>query len=330
MRKMKAALAIGALGCTMALSACSVGPEDIPISASTDNGYDLTLEFTSVLNLPAGAYVMMDGLKVGEVESLDVSGPAVAVTVNVKSDTEVPTDVRAIIRQNTLLGDTYVALDRSRSRRGGEVLGEGGIVPVAQTTSPPQLEDTIAVVANFVNGGSIQKVEEVIAKMNHVMPAQDNLQQLASVAAGDLRDLADNTGEIDRMLDGFSQTAVAIDSQSAITNTVFAPEAMRFWYLEANNIVSYVATVLPSIGSIFEGGMWLVPLLESVATDVDSGRIIWDGGAVATESVSNFVRTTLLPFLQQPSVNIKSVEVGANDAALGDVGNLLRGLGAVR
>ena len=330
MRNMKAAMAVGALGCTLALSACSIGPDDIPLSASTDGGYDLTLEFTSVLNLPAGAYVMMDGLKVGEVESLDVSGPAVAVTVNVKSDTEVPADVRAIIRQNTLLGDTYVALDRSASTPGGDVLSEGGVVPVAQTTSPPQLEDTIAVVANFVNGGSIQKAEEVIAKMNHVMPAQQDLQRLAAVAAGDLHDLADNTYEIDRTLAAFDQTAVAIDSQADITNAVFAPSSMRFWYLEATKIVSYVATVLPSIGSIFEGGMWLVPLLESAAADVDSGRIIWDGGAVATESVSNFVRTTLLPFLQQPSVNIKSVEVGSDGAALGDLDNLLRSLGAVR
>ncbi|WP_280343284.1 MlaD family protein [Nocardia neocaledoniensis] len=318
-------------GVVFATSSCSVGPNDLPVFRGTpNNGYDVTLEFASVMNLPAGAHVMMDGLKVGAVDAVDLAADSVRVTVTLDGGTQVPTDVRAVIRQNTLLGDTYIGLDRPFEGATGAFLSAGSTVPVERTSSPPQLEDTIAVLAHFVNGGSIQRVQEAMSKINTVMPEMLDLQHMASTVAVDLRDLAGNTGEIDRFLEGLDATAQSVNNRSDIVSTVFTDNAVHFWYRWAHNIVGYVSKALPAIGSIFEGGLWMVPMLESLADTASMGRGIWDDAPTTAAKLSEFLRLTLLPFVENPSINVLSVESAKGDQMIADVENVLRMLGAVK
>ncbi|MFE2996957.1 MlaD family protein [Nocardia sp. NPDC059246] len=327
--------AIFLCGTVLVTTSCSLGPNDLPsVRGGVDNGYNITLQFGSVMNLPAGADVMMNGLQVGEVKAVDVAGQAVTVTAELKSGTRVPADIRAVIRQNTLLGDTYIALDQDPNHPATGFLDPGGTVPASRTTSPPQLEDTMAVLAYFVNGGSIQKVEDAMGRINSVMPAMQDVRQLATVVSTDLRDLSQHTGEIDRMLNGFDATAVAIDGKSSLLSTMFTDDSTHsgtyFWRRWAVSIVSYVSLVLPSIGSIFEGGLWMVPMLDSLASAGGTLRALWDDGPATTDKLSTFLRATLLPFVQHPSVNIRSVEAPQGDQLIGDVENVLRMLGAVK
>lgn len=334
--KLSARLKIGV--CTLLLSgtvisttACSLGPNDLPLFRGTSgSGYDMTLQFSSAMNLPNGAHVMMDGLQVGAVRTVEVSGQSARVTVQLDSDTRVPSDVRAVIRQNTLLGDTYIGLDHNLIDSSTEYLSPGATVPVDRTTSPPQLEDTIAVLAYFVNGGSIQRVEEAMTKINTVMPQVADIQNMASMVAVDMRDLAQNTGEIDRLLTGLDSTAVSINDKSVPVSDMLTDSALHFWHRWAANIVAYVSKALPAIGSIFEGGAWMVPMLDSVANSAGSVRTTWDDGPATTEKLSNFLRTTILPFAKQPSVNIRSVDSAQGDKLIADVENVLRMLGAVK
>lgn len=312
-------------------SACSLGPEDLPsVRGGSSGGLDLTLKFSSVMNLPTGADVMMNGLRLGQVERLKGASEGIDVRVSLDSDTQIPTSTRAIVRQDTLLGDTYVALVPPAGSFGSNsYLHDGGVVPIAQTTSPPQLEDTMAVLAYFVNGGSIQKMQTTMATVNDVMPQLADVQKLADVTAIDLRDLAKNTDEIDRFLDGFDGVATSFQDRSDELQQIFAPSSSRYWNRWSSGIVTHMSKVVPSIGSIFQGGMWLVPMLNSLANSGDSVRMIWDKGPATAVQMSDFIQTTLLPFAQKPSVNVKSVQVG-NTQITADVENLLRMLGAVK
>ncbi|MET7773186.1 MlaD family protein [Nocardia sp. NPDC005366] len=310
---------------------CSLGPDDLPsVRGGIGDGYTVGIEFVSVMNLPNGADVMMDGLRVGEVRAVTVLEDSVNVTVGLKEGSRVPADVHAVIRQNTLLGDTYIALDHDRIGADEQFLRPGGQVSADHTSSPPQLEDTMAVLAYFVNGGSIQRIQDAMGRINTVMPTIPDVRRLASVVAVDLRDLASDTGEIDRMLDGFDATAVALNEKSQTLATLFAPEAQHYWRRVAVNIVSYISQILPSVGSVYQGGLWLVPMLNSLADTGDLFRTIWDKAPADTAKLSDFLRTTVLPFAQRPSVNIRSIESARGDQIVADVENLLRMLGAVK
>ncbi|KSZ60031.1 mammalian cell entry protein [Rhodococcus pyridinivorans KG-16] len=319
--------AVATLSLILVVSSCSLRPEDLPSPrGGIGDGYELSVEFAGVMNLPSGADVIMDGVRVGEVRDLEVQDDGVAVRVGIRSDTKVPADIRAIVRQNTLLGDTYVALLRDPDGSDGEYLREGATVPVDRTTSPPQLEDTMAVLATFVNGGSIRRIEQVMGRVNAVMPDVAEIERLAGTVAVDLNDLGQRTVEIDRMLDGMNSSAAALNDNSESLVTIFDGSTVHYWRRLAVDVVSHIGQILPSVGSLYVGGYWLVPMFESLADTTDISR----GGPSAAVDLSNFLRTTVIPFAQNPSVDIVSVESADGDQLVSDAENILRMLGAVK
>ncbi|MGQ4601583.1 MlaD family protein [Nocardia sp. R6R-6] len=324
--------AIMLCGVVLTATSCSLGPNDVPsFQSGASDGYDITLHFTSVMNLPTGAKVMMDGLRIGQVEKVDASGSDVTVTAGISADARVPSNVHAVIRQDTLLGDTYIGLDQNPSGRDTASLPPSGNIPIGQTTSPPQLEDTLAVLAYFVNGGSIQRVQDTMSRINAVLPAVADLRKLATIVAGDLDDLAQNTATIDRTLTAIDQLALSIDDKSAtLQQVLFEDSALKYWRMTFQFVWSHVSKIVPSIGSIFEGGFWMVPMLESLAGTAELGRGMWDTTPATVGKVADFLRTAVLPFVQNPSVNIRSVESPQGDQLVGDMENLLRMLGATK
>jgi phospholipid/cholesterol/gamma-HCH transport system substrate-binding protein len=320
------ALSTAALLLVLTTSACSLRPEDLPsVRGGLGASYAITIEFESAMNLPSGADVILDGIRVGEVRDIDVEAGSVAVKAAVAEDTRIPSDIRAIVRQNTLLGDTYVALVREPDSRVTGFLDEGGTVPLARTTSPPQLEDTMAVLATFVNGGSIQRVQDVMAEVNTVMPTVPEIRNLAAVVSTDLRDLAGRTTEIDRLLAGMNTTAESVNANGGSLATLFDASTVHYWRRLATSVVSHIGQILPSVGSLYNGGLWLVPMFESLADTTDIS--LSDTSAAA--QLSEMLRTTVIPFANHPEVDIVGVE-SASGATLADTENVLRVLGAVR
>ncbi|MGW4337915.1 MlaD family protein [Rhodococcus koreensis] len=315
----------------LTVPACSLGPDDLPsVRGGVGDTYDLSLEFASVMNLPAGADVMMDGLRVGEVRSLQVSGSTVTVSAGIGSGTRIPADARAIVRQDTLLGDTYIAVTGDGEHSADGYLPAGGTIPVARTISPPQLEDTIAVLANFVNGGSIQRIEDVMARVNAVVPPLPAVRDVASVAALDMQDLAARTQEIDRTLTGLNETALSFDDRTDALSAMFDSSSVHYWRRLAISVVSHIGQILPSVGSVYEGGLWMVPMLNTLADTGDVARDVWDEGPDTTVVLSRFLRSRIVPFAQKPSVEIEGIESAGGEQIVADAENLLRMLGAVK
>ncbi|WP_162140707.1 MlaD family protein [Jongsikchunia kroppenstedtii] len=323
-------VAVTTLAATVSLSACSLGPNDLPQpGASVGSGYNLTITFASALNLPGDANVMLNGLRVGEVKSVRTTPAAVDVSVRIKNGTNIPSTTTAEIRQDTVLGDTYIALNERATSETAADLPAGGRIPINQTTSPPQLEDTLAVLANFVNGGNIQRVENTIRKINTVMPNLTDLHGLASTVSKDLQNLSINTDSIDAFLGGMIRTGSAINDRTSQISLMLSDQGMVFWKLFPKDIIAHIGTLLPSVGSIFEGGNWMVPMLDSVATTIATGRgvglDVWND----SDRIAGFLHNIIIPFAARPSVDVTSVTT-PNGQQLNDLQNILRMLGAAR
>jgi virulence factor Mce-like protein len=322
-------IAVAIMSVLVVVSSCSLRPDDLPSpKGGVANGYPVHIEFASALNLPTGADVTMDGLVIGKVDDVDLTDTAVSVTANIDSGTRIPSSAGATIRQDTVLGDTYVAIERSAAAA-GESVPAGGTIPESQTNSPPQLEDTLALLANFVNGGNIQKLQTSISKTNSVMPNLEALRKLASTVAVDLEDTARRTERIDGLLEGMDNTAVALNRGEEKITSMLSPNGLLLWDRLSNQVIRYIGTLLPSIGSIFAGGVWLVPMLNSVDDAIAAVRNTGADVLSDSEKVGAFLRRTIVPFLERPSVNVTSVDADGN-RRLADVENLMRMLGAVR
>ncbi len=92
---------------------------------------------------------------------------------------------------------------------------------------------------------------------------------------------------------------------------------------------------------MFTGGLFLVPLLNSLAATGEAGRGMWDQAPSTGAAMAKFLENTLIPFAKNPpSVNVSSVRVTATDSGsirtagkkqlLGDTKLLLSMLGAIR
>ena len=88
----------------------------------------------------------------------------------------------------------------------------------------------------------------------------------------DLRDLGDRTAEIDRLLVEMDATAVTVDANADSLATIFDSSTVHYWRRLAVDVVSHIGQILPSVGSLYEGGLWLIPMFESLADTTDVSR----------------------------------------------------------
>jgi virulence factor Mce-like protein len=317
--------------CTVAVASCaSLNAAALPQPGNSyTGGYDIVIEFANVLNLPDRAKVVMDGTTIGVVESIKLGKSDVNVTARIDRSVHVPSDIRAVLQQATVLGDIYVAFDRDAGPAGsGVTLRAGDRIPVAQTTSPPQLEDTLANLANFVASGSIQRLQNAIIDINRVTPARaEQVRAIASRVSANLSDLSGNIGTVDQWLNGLSGTADVMTKYIPQFQYWFSPAGMVTWDRITQSTVA-IGILLPSIGSIYTGGFWLVPLFNSLGIAV--GAVQKSKWAVEGEYPAwrQLFTDLFLPEDKYPAMNITSVQTADGREISGNVQDVLRILGA--
>jgi virulence factor Mce-like protein len=108
-------------------------------------GYRIKVPFSEATQLAQESDVRIHNVSVGKVKSINLadSGPNRDLAVaTIEIDTPyapIPADTRAMLRQKTLLGETYVEL--TQGDRSGAKLPEGGTLPKAQVEPAVQLDE---------------------------------------------------------------------------------------------------------------------------------------------------------------------------------------------
>ncbi len=328
-RRMWSAAVVIASAVTVLSSCASINVNALPQPGKTyGGGYDIVIEFDNVLNLPDRAKVVMGGTQVGVVTKVAVASRQVDVTARIDPSVAVPSNVHAALQQATVLGDIYVTLDRPYDQAAAPALAPGATIPLMQTTSPPQLEDTIAHLANFVSSGSIQRLQNTIIGVNRVTPQGEGaVRKLASQVAADLSDLSNNIDVVDQWLSGVSGTGEVLRNRLSSAQYWFSPRGMT-GLDRASQIGSYLATLFPSVGSVYTGGFWLVPLLNSLSDA--TGALQHSKWAFEKEwpAWHGLFTDFFLPQDKYPAINITSI-VGPDGRELsGNVADVLRIIGA--
>ena len=320
-----------ALISAVALTSCaSLNINSVPLPGSSyQGGYDIVAEFTNVLNLPDRAKVVMDGTTVGVVQKVSIAGDRVDVTARVSPDVRVPANVHAVLQQATVLGDIYLALERpTDTTLTAPPLSPGGRIPLAQTTSPPQLEDTIANMANFIGSGSIQRAQNTLMNINKVTPPKEEVHRVVSQITTDLGELSDNVDTVDTLLNSVSQTTDVLATRT--------PE-LSFWFTEpglagfrrAIVLANTFSVLLPSLGSIYNYGYWLAPLINSLGGGFGATQATKHAVEAEYPQYRQFINDFFMPQEKYPAINITSI-VGRDGRELsGNVEQVLRMLGAI-
>jgi virulence factor Mce-like protein len=173
-------------------------------------GYRFTAIFPRTLSLAEQSDVRISGVNVGHVITLehDKDGFTHATVEIAGKYAPIPSNMNAILRQKTLLGETYVELKPQVA--GAKPLPDDGTLPVGQVEPSVTLDDILATLdaktrANFQIwmqslaaglGGQGEQVNAGFAAIQPLVEDANKLVQVANTQEGALRASIHNTGAV--------------------------------------------------------------------------------------------------------------------------------------
>ena len=181
---------------------------DLPGGADLgDDPYQVTAEFSDVLELVPQSLVKVNDVAVGSVTDIELTGDWTArVTMLVNDDVRIPASALARVRQTSLLGEKYVELAAPEDITGpgdvGALLQDGATIPLARTDTAAEVEEVLGALSMLLNGGGIAQIRTIAVELNAALTGNepeirvllDDLDQLVGA-------LDDRKLEITRALD---------------------------------------------------------------------------------------------------------------------------------
>ncbi|UUW87853.1 MCE family protein [Pimelobacter simplex] len=168
------------------LTGCSGfrGAYDLPLPGhpvDADEAFEVTAYFKDVLNVVPRSPVMVDDVVVGEVTEVERSGWNARVTMIVRDDVKLPDNAIADIRQVSLLGEKYVALEAPEQEAAVGRLSEGDEIALAKTGRNPEVEEVLGALSFLLSGGGVAQLGTITREANLVMNGrEDRLRSLLS------------------------------------------------------------------------------------------------------------------------------------------------------
>lgn len=297
--------------------------------------YDIDVEFASVLNIPDGAKVLLNGNRVGELRSVSLGAKTATTTLAIQEGTDLPTSTRAELRQTTLLGDLYIALIPPEHARGA-LLHDGDRIPVQQTVPPDNVETVMVGLSQFINGGLISRSQEVIRKLNRALPSDPTeLENLTKNAARQLVDFGASSKQLDSLLtDGAQIVGQLADQRKTVERALTVGperfERMQQLFLALVDLIADLRILTRPGGDLLVEPVYsdlkkmlatVDPLLMTIA---ESDRTL---GQNAT-AVRDLVARKIAPFLSgRGEVDVRTIS--QSDGQATQVADILRAIGVV-
>jgi phospholipid/cholesterol/gamma-HCH transport system substrate-binding protein len=198
------------LGCAIAVALLAVGcglPDlaDLPLPGGPSGpGYDVTVEFTDVLDLVPHAAVKVDDVTVGSVEEISLVGWTARVRLRIDQNVRLPSNATAAVRQSSLLGEKYVAVAAPVAEAARGRLADGDVIPLSRTKRAAEVEEVLAALGLLLNGGGLAQLKTINQELAKALdgrePAvRDALHQLDTFIGGLDRQKADLVRAIDAL-----------------------------------------------------------------------------------------------------------------------------------
>ncbi|MBY6350280.1 MlaD family protein [Rhodococcoides corynebacterioides] len=330
---------------TFSVAGCGASIAELPLPGSYVPGptYRVNIEFSSVLNLPDRAKVVLDGVDVGLLDSVNLVGTTAVAAVDIDRTVELPAATRAELRQGTILGEIYVSLQRpAPDAPQGGALQDGDTIPLERTDPADNVEDVLRGLSEVVAGGHIVDFQRSIDRFNRAIPPPETVDLINEKARQALTDLATNDDELDRILGAaetvFGSFAARTDTLDTVLTT--GPERVGgladalLVVVDALIDLGYMSRnigdiINPVYGDLRDVVATLQPMVRTLATADLTAPML-------ASRMDALLRERLVPFFSSaPNVRVTSVSgPPAPGQAPVDRANemiaVLRGIGFVR
>ena len=198
------------------LTSCKFdGAYDLPLPGGpvdADDAITVTAEFEDILNIVPKSPVMVDDVTVGEVTEVERVGWHAKITMIVRKDVDLPDNAIAEIRQVSLLGEKYVALEPPAEGASDDRLGDGDKIPLSATGRNPEVEEVLGALSFLLSGGGVAQLGTITRELNKAMDGrEENLRHL-------LASLTDVVGTLDDQKDDIIRAMESVNNLTATLN----------------------------------------------------------------------------------------------------------------
>jgi phospholipid/cholesterol/gamma-HCH transport system substrate-binding protein len=230
-----AAMVIFALSCFGILTFLWVGfGGSVPLKPKT---YEVHVDFPEATTLAEQADVRISGVPVGKVQHKELNGNYTLATLRIDAEyAPLPKDVKAILRQKTLLGETYVEL--TPGTRNGPKIADGGKLDQGNIAQTVQLDEifrafdpkTRAAFRTWMEaqgravGNRGRDLNNALGNLTPFAEDAGTLLQILNEQKVDTSKLVRNTGVV---FDALTERGDQLRSLIQNSNTVFATTAAR-------------------------------------------------------------------------------------------------------
>lgn len=226
-RSRTATTLLAAAVATGALSGCGFeGASSIPLPGGQGNGpgaYQVTLEFSDVLDLVPQSAVKVDDVTVGSVKSLAVDDFTARVVVSINSDVVLPANSRASLRQTSLLGEKFVSFDAPPDSQAVGRLRGGETISLDRTTRSAEIEEVLSALSLVLNGGSLEQLQVINTELIAALEGrEDRVKDLLTQLDTFLGGLDAQKGQIVRALDSLDRLSARLVGERDIIATALA------------------------------------------------------------------------------------------------------------
>lgn len=208
----------GAAIALVALAGCSTTMRDLPIPGTGVAGdtVEVRAQFAEALNLAQGAPVKVNGVDMGQVESIAPNDFTAEVTMTLKDEAQLRDGARARLRYNTPLGELFVDVTNPAT---GPLLGEDAELGLADTETAPTVEDALAQASLLVNGGGLEQLQTVSRELNTALNGKEgDVRTLLDRARVFLVEANATTGSIDQVLASLDSLSRTLSSRERTIN----------------------------------------------------------------------------------------------------------------
>lgn len=203
----------------LVLAGCGIGGDlyNAPLPGGADTGSDpisISAEFDDVLDLVPQSDVKVDNVAVGRITSVELShgGHSAHVEMLVRRDVKLPAGTTARLKQTSLLGEKYVALERPETPQDGPPVSDGSELGIAETSEAAQVEQVLGSLSLVLNGGDIGQFQEISRELQDISgddpeKVKGFLNQMKTFVSGlddrkeVITEALDNLAELSRTLD---------------------------------------------------------------------------------------------------------------------------------
>lgn len=218
MRSLVLRMVVG-LTAALLVSGCGFhGIYDIPLpgnKVSKGNAFEVSADFSDVLNVAPRSSVMVGDVPVGQVESVSRVGWHARIKMLVRDDVVLPDNALAEIRQTSLLGEKYIELSAPKGDAAKSTgrLGPGDVIPMASTGRNPEVEEVLGALSFLLTGGGIGQLQTITQELNAMMDGRtgkirDLLPQLNTLV-GTLNSQRGDIVQAMESINGLSKTLIA-------------------------------------------------------------------------------------------------------------------------